>query len=119
MLRMDAIGRWLGPRRFFWGTGAVLVCAHAGRIYRHELRVGIKGQCFENASKNTTFAPSPQTLVRRLPLAVSLGQIAPRYAGSRTVDDGINEQAVVGRRAADVPLPARQEILDLGPLVVA
>ena len=97
----------------------MLVCAHAGRIYRHKLCIGFKSQCFENASKNATFAPSSQPLVRWLPVAVSLRQIAPRYPGSCAVYNGVDEQAIVSRCAADVTLSTRQEILDLGPLVVA
>ena len=50
---------------------------------------------------------------------VSFRQITPRHAGSCAVYNGVDEQAVVGRRATDVALPTRQEILDLGPLVVA
>ena len=94
---------WSSPS--FLGAGAVLVRAYAGRVDEHVLGIGMKGQCFENAGKNTAFAPYAQALVRRLPVAVSLRQIAPRYAGSCPINNGVDKQAVIGRRAADVPLP--------------
>jgi len=57
--------------------------------------------------------------VRRLPAAIALGQITPWNAGSVSINDGIDKQAVVRRRAANMALPPRQKVLDLCPLVVA
>ena len=91
----------------------MLVGADAGQLDRHILRIGIKRQSLENARKNATFAPSPQALVRRLPVAVALWQITPWNAGSVSIYDGIDKQAVVRRRAANVALPTGQKVLDL------
>ena len=51
-------------------------------------------------------------------MSVALGQIAPRDARAIAIDDRVDEQAIVGRRTADMALAAGQEILDLVPLVV-
>ena len=69
--------------------------------------------------ENAAFAPSPKALMDGLAFAVSLRQVPPGNTRSVTIDDGIDEQPVVGRGAADVAFAARQEILDLRPLVVA
>lgn len=75
----------------------MLVGADAGRVDRHIFCVRIERQSAENTSKNATFAPSSEALVRRLPVAVAIWQIAPGNAGSVTIDDGIDEQPVVRR----------------------
>ena len=74
---------------------------------------------FENPREDATLAPAAVALVDALAVAKTLGQIPPGNTGPVAVDDGIDEQAIVGRRTADVTFAARQEILDLGPLVVA
>lgn len=93
--------------------------AHAGRVDGHELGIGIERQSAENACKHATFAPSPEAPVGRFPVAVACRQVAPGDAGPVPIDDRIDEQAVVRRCATDVTFAARQEVLDLGPLVVA
>jgi hypothetical protein len=57
--------------------------------------------------------------VDRLPVTVSLRQVAPRDARAITIDHGIDEQTVVGCSAADMSLPTGKEIFDLVSLVVA
>jgi hypothetical protein len=57
--------------------------------------------------------------VDRLPVPVSLGQIAPRHARPIPIDHGIHEQAVVGCGAADMAFATGQEVFDPDPLIVA
>jgi hypothetical protein len=52
-------------------------------------------------------------------LAVTLRQVTPRDARAIPIDHRIDEQAVVGSRTADMALPARQEVLDPLPLIIA
>ena len=54
-----------------------------------------------------------------LPIPETLGQIAPRNAGSISVENGFDEQPIIRRRAPDMTFAARQTILDAIPLVVA
>jgi hypothetical protein len=102
--------RWLGSRRLFLSAGAVLVRAHGRRVEHHELVVGVTSECFENPRKHAAFAPSAVAPVRCLPAPVPLRQIAPGDARAVTIDDGIDEQSVVGSRAADVTVAAGQEV---------
>ena len=86
---------------------------------RHIFCIRIARQNCKNTSKYATFAPATQALVRRLPIAVALWQVTPRNAGSRPINNSIDEQTIVDCRAANVPLPTWQKIFDLDPLVVA
>ena len=52
-------------------------------------------------------------------IAKALWQITPGYACPIAEDDGIDEQAIIGGRPADVAFAAGQEILDPVPLIVA
>jgi len=52
-------------------------------------------------------------------LAVTLRQVTPGDARAIPIDHRIDEQTVVGSRAADMALPAGQEILDPLPLIIA
>jgi hypothetical protein len=52
-------------------------------------------------------------------VAEALGQIPPRDAGAKPEENGFDEQTIVRRGAADMAFPARQNIFDPIPLVVA
>jgi len=54
-----------------------------------------------------------------LPVPVSLRQVTPGNARAIPINHSIDEQAIVGRCAADMAFAARQKILDLVPLVLA
>src|SRR5690606_32202951 len=114
-----ASARWPGPRRLFLSAGTVLVRADDGGVEHHELVVSLARQGLEHPCKHAAFTPSPVAPVGGLPVPVPLRQITPGNAGAIAVDDGIDEQPVVGRRPADVTFAAGQEVLDLVPLVVA
>src|SRR4029077_5486970 len=93
--------------------------AHNGGVDHHVFVVGIARQQSENALKNPAFRPSAETLMHALPRAEARRQIAPRHTGPEAVQNRLNEQPVIRCRAANVPLPARQNVLDPIPLVVA
>src|SRR6202040_930493 len=113
-----AIGRSLG-RRLFLGAGAVLMGAHNGGVDHHVFVVDIARQQSENTIKNPAFRPPAEALMHALPIAEAHRQIAPWHTGSEPVQNRFNEQPVIRCRAANVPLPPRQNILDPIPLVVA
>lgn len=54
-----------------------------------------------------------------LTVAKTLGQVPPGHPGPIAEDNRVDEQAIVGRRAADMTFASRQEILDLVPLIIA
>jgi len=97
----------------------MLVSAHDGGVDHHVFAVVIAGQEFENPLENAALGPSVEALIDDLPVAVALGQIPPRDAGSKPEENGFDEQTIVRRGAADMAFPARQNILDPIPLVVA
>jgi hypothetical protein len=92
--------------------------ANNGGVDHHVLVVGIARQLLENALENAALRPSAETLVDDFPITETLGQIAPRNAGSISVKNGFDEHSVIRRRTPDMALPARQKILDPIPLVV-
>jgi hypothetical protein len=103
----------------FLGAGAVLVSAHDGGVDHHVLVGVIAGQEPENPLENAALGPSVEALIDDLPVAKALGQVAPRDAGAKPEQNGFDEQAIVRRRAAHMAFPARQNVFDPIPLVVA
>lgn len=89
-----------------------------GGVDHVELVADIARQELENPCRHAAFSPSTIAPVGRSPAPVAFRQITPRNAGTIAVDDGIDEQPIVGSRPADVSLSAGQEILDPLPLVV-
>jgi hypothetical protein len=53
-----------------------------------------------------------------LEVAETRGQITPGTARSKSVENGFDEQSIIVRRAAHMPLTPGQNILDPIPLVV-
>ncbi len=103
----------------FFGAGVMLVSAHDGGVDHHVLVVVIAGQELENTLENAALGPSVEALINDLPVAKAPGQIAPGDAGAKPEQHGFDEQAVVRRRAAHMAFPARQNVFDPIPLVVA
>ena len=96
---------------FFSRAGAVLVRAHDGGVDHHVFVVGIARQQLENALENAALRPPAEALVDDLPVAETLGQIAPRNAGTISEDNRFDEQPVVRRRAAHMAFAAGQKSL--------
>jgi hypothetical protein len=97
----------------------MLMRAHDGGVDHHVFVVVIARQLLENTLENPTLRPPAKALVDDLSIAETLGEIAPRNAGSISVENGLDEQSVIRRRAANMAVAARQKILDPIPLVVA
>jgi hypothetical protein len=57
--------------------------------------------------------------MNRFPVAETLRQITPGTPGSKSVENGLDEQSIVVRRATDMSLTPGQKILDPIPLIVA
>jgi hypothetical protein len=96
----------------------MLVSADGGRIEHHVFAIGIDRQHLEYTFENAAFAPSPEALVRCLPIPETLRKIAPWNASAVPVNDRLNEQTIVSGGSTDMPLPAGQKILDPVPLIV-
>ena len=97
----------------------MLVSAHDGGVDHHVLVVVIARQKLENTFENSTLRPPAKALVDNFPIAETLRKIAPRNAGSVSVQNGFDEQPIIRRSAPDMAFAARQKVLDPIPLVVA
>ena len=104
---------------FFSCAGAVLVSAHDGGVDHHVFVIMVARQQLENALENSALRPPIEALIDDLPVAETLGQIAPRDTSSVSVQDCFDEQPIVSRRASYMAFAAGQKILDPAPLVVA
>jgi hypothetical protein len=92
---------------------------HNSSVDHHVFVVGVARQPLENAFKNTAPRPSAETLMRALPMTEAFRQISPRNPGSEPIQNSLNEPPVIRRGASDVALPARQNVLDPIPLLIA
>ena len=97
----------------------MLMGAHDGGVDHHIFVVVIARQQLENARENPALRPPAEALVDDLPIAEALWKVAPRNAGTISVQDSFDEQPIIRRRAANVAFAAGQKILDPIPLVVA
>src|SRR5258708_19636709 len=111
-----AIDRSLA-RRFFSGAGAVLMSAHDSGVDHHVFVVVIARQQLENALENPALGPSAEALVDDLPIPETLRQVAPRDTPPISVQHRIDEQSIVARGAADMPLSPTHKILHPIPLI--
>ena len=82
------------------------------------LGVVIAGQEPENSLEDAALGPPVEALIDDLPVAKARWQIAPRDAGAKSEENGFDEQPIVRRRAANIALAARQNLLDPIPLIV-
>src|SRR4051794_31842068 len=106
-------------RRLFDRPGAVLVGAHDRAVDHRVLVVGLAGEVPEDPLPHAGLRPAAEAGVDLLPVAEPLRKIAPGDAGAVAVEHRLDEQAVVLRRLAHVPLAAGQQVPDPLPPVVA
>ena len=92
--------------------------AHDRGINHHVFVVMVARQQLENALENPALRPSAEALVDDFPISETLRKITPRNAGSIPVQNRLDEQPIIRRRAADMAFAARQKILDPIPLIV-
>jgi hypothetical protein len=87
-------------------------------VDHHVFVVMIAGEHLEDDVEDAASCPSVEPLVHDAPSTEALRKITPGYAGAKPKKDGFDKQPIVGRRPADMTLPARKIILDPVPLVV-
>src|SRR5580693_528605 len=102
----------------FFGSGAVLMSTHDGRIDHRVFVVGVLGQILEDPLPDAGLGPAGKARMNRLPVSEALRQVPPRHAGPISVQNRLNKQTIVRRRDAHMPQATRQQILDPVPLVV-
>ncbi len=80
-----------GPRRLFFGAGAMLVGAHNGAVDHRVFIVGVCGEMLKHQLPYTALGPTAEPQVDLCPVAEPLRQIAPRHPSTITIQHGIHE----------------------------
>jgi hypothetical protein len=94
----------------------LLVCANDGTVDHQMLVIAIGRQCSEHPLPDAGTTPAAEALMDRLPLTVTLRQVAPACAGSQHPQTSVDEQTVVHSRAPGIANLAGQQWVNLGPL---
>jgi len=97
----------------------MLMGANDRRVDHHVFGVAVAGQVFQNALENPALAPSAEASMGIFPRAEARRQIAPGNACPVPMENGVDEQPVIGRRAAHVTLSAGKKVFDPFPFVIA
>jgi hypothetical protein len=71
----------------------------------------------EEELPDAALGPVREAVVDRFPRPKSLRQIAPRNAGSRPIEDRVDEKSIANLGARPLP-PLRQQCLEPGPLLI-
>lgn len=97
----------------------MLMGTHNRAVDHRVFVIGLASPVLEYLLQDAAFSPPAPASVRILPIAKPFGQITPRHSGSIPIKHSIDKQAVIGRRAANIPFPPRQKIFDPLPLIVS
>jgi hypothetical protein len=108
---------WSSP--FFSRPGTVLMGPDDGGVDHHVFGVGVAGQVIQYTIENAALAPPAEALVRAFPGTKMRRQIAPWNACPIAVEHRVDEEPIVWRRTADMPLSPGKKILNPIPLVIA
>ena len=109
------------PERFGLGRTALCSCSvlmspNNRGIQQRNAQVGILE--FVRGLQNARLAPAIETLKDTVPVAETLGQVAPGSACFGDPHDGVDEQAIVLGMGARVAFFAGQKVTDRVPLFV-
>ena len=108
---------WSSPG--FFCADAVLMGAYNGAVDHRAFIVGIGGEEAEDPLPDAGFRPSAEAAMHVDRVTEAFGQVAPGNAGAITIQDRLDEQAIVRRGHADGARAAGQPVLDPVPLVIA
>ena len=97
----------------------MLMRPNDGAVAHRILVIGIGRQMLEDLLPDAGLGPAAEALVRILPVAEALRQIAPGDPGAVAIEHRLDESTVVFGSHADMADPPRQQVLDPLPLVVA
>ena len=92
---------------------------HDGAVDHRVFVVSFGREMLEDALPDAGFGPAAETPLGVLPPAQAFRQVAPGNTGAVTIQHRFDEQAVIGGGDPDRTFPARQQVLDPVPLVVA
>jgi hypothetical protein len=87
-------------------------------IDHQPLEVRIVDEAFQQCLPNTLVAPTTESPMSVLPVAISWWQITPRRPGSQNPNDCIDESPIVPGYTTPLPHLARQMGFEQGPMSV-
>ena len=101
-----------GSSPHFLSARAMLMGTHNRAVDHRVCVIGIASPVLEYLLQDAPFSPSAPASVRILPIAKPFWQITPRHSGSIPIKNRIYKQAVIGRRAANLPSrPGRKSLI--------
>ena len=95
------------------------MAAHDGAVDHRVFIVGLRGQVLKNPLPDAGFGPTAEAAVNVLPVTETLRKVPPGDTSAVPIEHRLHEQPVIRRGYAYRARPARQESLDLVPLIVA
>jgi hypothetical protein len=96
----------------------MLVGSDNGAVDHGALIVGITGKMLEQSLPNPALAPTAEPPVGVLPIAETFRQVAPRDSRAVSIEDRLDEPAIVARRDTDISDFPRKQVFDPLPLIV-
>ena len=96
----------------------MLVGAHDGAVNHRIFVVGLGGQVLEEAVPHPFLGLAADWLVRVLPVAKPVRQVAPRNSGAVAIQHRFNEAAIVAGGDADITGFAGQQVPASLPFVI-
>jgi hypothetical protein len=97
----------------------VLMGSHDGAVDHRVFVVGIGHEVLKNPLPYPVPGPLAEPPVGVLPVAEPLRQIAPRDAGTVSIENGFDESTIVARGGTDISGFPRKQVLYSLPLIVA
>jgi hypothetical protein len=95
----------------------MLVGSHDGAVDHRIFVVSFGGQMLKPAA-TPSFAPAAEPPAGVLPVAKALRQVAPRNAGTISLQHRLDKPAIVVRGYANIAGLPREQVLDPLPLIV-
>jgi hypothetical protein len=98
-----------------FSTSSVLVCSDDRCIHHRSILVHIELQGFENSRPNPLLRPLVETIIDSLPIAKTLGHVAPRCSCLRYPNDSIYESTITTFRRS--PSTSNDQRLEFFPFL--
>ena len=103
------------PTVFFHGSRRRLVRPDCCAVKYQAFQIGVLNR-LEYLPPNTLFCPATESLKHGIPVAKTIGQVAPGGTRARHPNDGVHKQKVVLRTHSTATFSTRQQMLHLPPL---
>ena len=86
----------------------MLVGAHNGAVDHRIFVVGVRGEMLKYPFPDTAFGPTAEPQMHLGPVAEPFRQVAPGHPGAIAIENGLDEEPIVGRGNPDRAFAPRQ-----------